>query len=71
MTVRLTVAQALLQFFATEPAETGAVTVALPPDVRAEAHDRPEDLFTERPWFVPRPRPPVVQATRSFTGEKG
>jgi TPP-dependent trihydroxycyclohexane-1,2-dione (THcHDO) dehydratase len=71
MTVRRTVAQARLQFFATGPAETGAVTVALRPDVQAEAHDRPEDLFTERPWFVPSQPGPVVQATRSFTCEKG
>ncbi len=41
----------------TDPAETGAVTLALPQDVQAEAHDWPEDLFTERTWFVPRPQP--------------
>src|SRR5579859_6517300 len=41
----------------TDPAETGAVTLALPQDVQAEAHDWPEDLFTERTWYVPRPRP--------------
>ena len=39
----------------TDPAETGAVTLALPQDVQAEAHDWPEQLFTERTWFVPRP----------------
>jgi 3D-(3,5/4)-trihydroxycyclohexane-1,2-dione acylhydrolase (decyclizing) len=41
----------------TDPAETGAVTLALPQDVQAEAHDWPEGLFAERTWFVPRPRP--------------
>jgi 3D-(3,5/4)-trihydroxycyclohexane-1,2-dione acylhydrolase (decyclizing) len=41
----------------TDPAETGAVTVALPQDVQAEAHDWPEDLFNERVWYVPRPQP--------------
>ena len=41
----------------TDPAETGAVTLALPQDVQAEAHDWPEELFTERTWFVPRPLP--------------
>ena len=41
----------------TDPAETGAVTLALPQDVQAEAHDWPADLFTERTWFVPRPLP--------------
>jgi 3D-(3,5/4)-trihydroxycyclohexane-1,2-dione acylhydrolase (decyclizing) len=41
----------------TDPAETGAVTLALPQDVQAEAHDWPQELFTERVWFVPRPQP--------------
>ena len=41
----------------TDPAETGAVTLALPQDVQAEAHDWPADLFTERTWYVPRPVP--------------
>ena len=41
----------------TDPAETGAVTLALPQDVQAEAHDWPDHLFTERTWFVPRPLP--------------
>ncbi len=41
----------------TDPAETGAVTLALPQDVQAEAHDWPEDLFAERTWFVPRALP--------------
>src|SRR5215469_6092394 len=36
----------------TDPAETGAVTLALPQDVQAEAHDWPEELFTERTWYV-------------------
>jgi 3D-(3,5/4)-trihydroxycyclohexane-1,2-dione acylhydrolase (decyclizing) len=41
----------------TDPAEVGAVTLALPQDVQAEAHDWPEDLFTERTWRIPRPVP--------------
>jgi 3D-(3,5/4)-trihydroxycyclohexane-1,2-dione acylhydrolase (decyclizing) len=41
----------------TDPAETGAVTLALPQDVQAEAHDWPEDLFSERTWRIPRPVP--------------
>jgi len=41
----------------TDPAETGAVTLALPQDVQAEAHDWPDELFTERTWFMPRPPP--------------
>jgi 3D-(3,5/4)-trihydroxycyclohexane-1,2-dione acylhydrolase (decyclizing) len=39
----------------TSPAETGAVTLALPQDVQAEAWDYPESLFEKRVWHVPRP----------------
>src|SRR6188472_1038582 len=39
----------------TDPAETGAVTLALPQDVQAEAHDWPVELFAERTWHVSRP----------------
>jgi len=39
----------------TDPAETGAVTLALPQDVQAEAHDWPAELFAERTWHVARP----------------
>jgi len=39
----------------TDPAETGAVTLSLPQDVQAEAHDWPADLFAERTWHVARP----------------
>jgi 3D-(3,5/4)-trihydroxycyclohexane-1,2-dione acylhydrolase (decyclizing) len=38
----------------TDPAETGAVTIALPQDVQAEAYDWPLELFRERIWHVPR-----------------
>ena len=41
----------------TDPAETGAVTLALPQDVQAEAYDWPEELFAERVWHVARPVP--------------
>ncbi|WP_194899867.1 3D-(3,5/4)-trihydroxycyclohexane-1,2-dione acylhydrolase (decyclizing) [Catenulispora pinisilvae] len=40
----------------TDPADTGAVTLALPQDVQAEAWDWPEELFAHRVWHVPRPR---------------
>src|SRR5207249_7227743 len=36
------------------PGETGAVTLALPQDVQAEAFDFPEELFAPRTWIVPR-----------------
>ncbi|MGH3713387.1 MAG: 3D-(3,5/4)-trihydroxycyclohexane-1,2-dione acylhydrolase (decyclizing) [Micromonosporaceae bacterium] len=41
----------------TDPAETGAVTLALPQDVQAEAYDWPEELFDQRVWPVRRPLP--------------
>jgi 3D-(3,5/4)-trihydroxycyclohexane-1,2-dione acylhydrolase (decyclizing) len=41
----------------TDPVETGAVTVAIPQDVQAEAHDWPVELFAERIWHVARPVP--------------
>ena len=41
----------------TSPSETGAVTLALPQDVQAEAFDFPEELFRKRIWRITRPRP--------------
>ncbi|MDF3301795.1 3D-(3,5/4)-trihydroxycyclohexane-1,2-dione acylhydrolase (decyclizing) [Streptomyces tropicalis] len=41
----------------TDPAETGAVTLALPQDVQAEAYDWPAEFFAERVWRVRRPAP--------------
>jgi 3D-(3,5/4)-trihydroxycyclohexane-1,2-dione acylhydrolase (decyclizing) len=41
----------------TNQAETGAVTLALPQDVQAEAWDFPERLFQKRVWTIPRPVP--------------
>ncbi|MEU8793730.1 3D-(3,5/4)-trihydroxycyclohexane-1,2-dione acylhydrolase (decyclizing) [Streptomyces sp. NPDC048643] len=45
----------------TDPAETGAVTLALPQDVQAQAHDWPEEFFAERVWRVRRPAPDPVE----------
>ena len=39
----------------TDPADTGAVTLALPQDVQAEAYDFPDELFAKRVWRVRRP----------------
>ncbi|MEV8522775.1 3D-(3,5/4)-trihydroxycyclohexane-1,2-dione acylhydrolase (decyclizing) [Streptomyces sp. NPDC052000] len=39
----------------TDPANTGAVTLALPQDVQAEAYDWPEDFFRERVWPIRSP----------------
>ncbi len=41
----------------TSPAETGAVTLALPEDVQTEAYDYPEAFFRKRVWHTPRNRP--------------
>src|SRR3954471_10643425 len=41
----------------TDPVDTGAVTLALPQDVQAEAWDWPEELFERRVWRVRRPLP--------------
>jgi 3D-(3,5/4)-trihydroxycyclohexane-1,2-dione acylhydrolase (decyclizing) len=38
----------------TSPADTGAVTLALPQDVQAEAYDFPEELFAHRIWHISR-----------------
>ncbi len=38
-------------------AETGAVTLAFPQDVQAEAYDFPEEFLARRVWHVPRPEP--------------
>lgn len=40
----------------TSPAETGAVTLALPQDVQAEAFDYPAEFFEKRLWRIPRLR---------------
>ncbi|MEU6866925.1 3D-(3,5/4)-trihydroxycyclohexane-1,2-dione acylhydrolase (decyclizing) [Streptomyces sp. NPDC046876] len=40
-----------------DPVQTGAVTLALPQDVQAEAYDWPEEFFAERVWGIRRPRP--------------
>ena len=39
----------------TDPAETGAVTIALPEDVQAEALDVPLEFLQEREWHLRRP----------------
>jgi 3D-(3,5/4)-trihydroxycyclohexane-1,2-dione acylhydrolase (decyclizing) len=41
----------------TSVAETGAVTLALPQDVQAEAFDFPAELFRDRVWQIRRPIP--------------
>jgi len=43
----------------TSQAETGAVTLAMPQDVQAEAYDFPSGLLSERTWVIPRARPDI------------
>ena len=38
-------------------AETGAVTLAFPQDVQAEAYDYPDEFLARRVWHVTRPEP--------------
>jgi 3D-(3,5/4)-trihydroxycyclohexane-1,2-dione acylhydrolase (decyclizing) len=45
----------------TDPAETGAVTLALPEDVQAEAFDCPEAFWEPRVWTIYR-QPPAPEA---------
>ncbi len=54
----------------TSPADTGAVTLALPQDVQAEAFDFPEDLFRRRVWLIRRPQPDAVSLKRAVEAIK-
>jgi 3D-(3,5/4)-trihydroxycyclohexane-1,2-dione acylhydrolase (decyclizing) len=49
----------------TSPAETGAVVLALPQDVQAEAFDYPVGFFKRRIWHIGRPRPDLAALTRA------
>ncbi len=49
----------------TSPADSGAVTLALPQDVQTEAWDYPSGLFDRRVWHVPRNRPDAAALARA------
>lgn len=49
----------------TDPVETGAVTLALPQDVQAEAHDWPASFFRRRVWHIGRPIPEPAAVQRA------
>src|SRR5580692_6821422 len=51
----------------TDPAETGAVTLALPQDVQTEAWEYPESLFEPRVWRIRRPPPETQLVARLAT----
>jgi len=48
----------------TDPAETGAVTVALPQDVQGEAWDYPEEFLAKRVHHIERRIPSAAQVAR-------
>ena len=54
----------------TDPAEAGAVTIALPEDVQTEAYDWPEAFFEKRVWRVrrPAPEPELVSQAAALVG---
>ncbi len=57
----------------TDPAETGAVTIALPEDVQAEALDVPEEFLQPREWHLRRPVPergPLDRAVAAIRAAK-
>ncbi|NRD26310.1 3D-(3,5/4)-trihydroxycyclohexane-1,2-dione acylhydrolase (decyclizing) [Frigoribacterium sp. VKM Ac-2836] len=57
----------------TDPAETGAVTIALPEDVQAEWLDVPDEFLQPREWHVRRPVPergPLERAVAAIRAAK-
>jgi 3D-(3,5/4)-trihydroxycyclohexane-1,2-dione acylhydrolase (decyclizing) len=55
----------------TSPADCGAVTLALPQDVQAEAYDYPEELFEMRTWLIRRSVPDDVSLARAVEAIRG
>lgn len=49
----------------TSPAETGAVTLAVPQDAQTEAFDYPVELFHRRVWSIARNRPDRAAVARA------
>ena len=49
----------------TSPAQTGAVTLALPQDVQTFAYDYPAAMFEKRVWHIPRNRPDIAALQRA------
>ncbi len=57
----------------TDPADTGAVTIALPEDVQAEALDVPLEFLQDREWHIRRPLPergPLERAVAAIRAAK-
>ena len=49
----------------TSPAHTGAVVLALPQDVQAEAWEYPAEMFEKRVWHIARPVPEPAMLSRA------
>jgi 3D-(3,5/4)-trihydroxycyclohexane-1,2-dione acylhydrolase (decyclizing) len=57
----------------TDPAETGAVTIALPEDVQTEEFDVPVEFLQPREWHIRRPLPergPLARAVEAIRNAK-
>ena len=50
----------------TSPADTGAVTLALPEDVQTEAYEYPDEFLAKRVWHVERRPPDRAALTRAI-----
>jgi 3D-(3,5/4)-trihydroxycyclohexane-1,2-dione acylhydrolase (decyclizing) len=55
----------------TDPVETGAVTIALPEDVQAEALDVPVEFLQDREWHIRRPLPERAALARAVAVIRG
>jgi 3D-(3,5/4)-trihydroxycyclohexane-1,2-dione acylhydrolase (decyclizing) len=55
----------------TDPAETGAVTIALPEDVQAETVEVPIEFLQDREWHLRRPLPERAAVARAVTAIRG
>ncbi|MFK4807442.1 3D-(3,5/4)-trihydroxycyclohexane-1,2-dione acylhydrolase (decyclizing) [Microbacterium sp. ZW CA_36] len=55
----------------TDPVETGAVTIALPEDVQAEALDVPVEFLQDREWHLRRPLPERGALARAVAAIRG
>ena len=55
----------------TDPVETGAVTIALPEDVQAEALDVPVAFLQDREWHLRRPLPERGSLARAVAAIRG
>ena len=55
----------------TSPSDCGAVTLALPQDVQAEAYDYPEELFEKRVWLIRRGQPDCISLERAVAAIRG